>query len=298
MHFPWHPFLAPVPNYVPEKKAPKKSTSSKQKDDVFLKKPLFRPFMKTVSKIVVTKLRQGKPFYSAIIQNMQTMMKNRLANQRGNQIIMGTLALTALGIVVVGVGKGFFSMTKFKTTTEAKISFVDYESAFLEALGSKVNSALINCAPSTLNNLDFPIGNLGSAKFLGGSFRGGLGITLGVNNTTNSGANQTELNQAFATCPDSVNSVPNTSAGTYSFCLGLQSVTGTGFNGLMGAFAKIRIDLGTRNGNSNQRILAGAISCNQFRADAQREIKINYKIYFKKFDEDLGIFTRSGTYVF
>ncbi|NBY19353.1 hypothetical protein EBQ74_03725 [bacterium] len=164
---------------MPRKKRPKKSTSSEQKDDVFLKKPLFRPFMKTVSKIVVTKLRQGKPFYSAIIQNMQTMMKNRLANQRGNQIIMGTLALTALGIVVVGVGKGFFSMTKFKTTTEAKISFVDYESAFLEALGSKVNSALINCAPSTLNNLDFPIGNLGSAKFLGGSFRGGLGITLG-----------------------------------------------------------------------------------------------------------------------
>lgn len=209
---------------------------------------------------------------------------------------MGALVTSILGIVVVGLSRAFFSMGRLKTITEAKISFIDYEKAFIDALGSQAMTSLSACNVSALSNLDFPVGQLGSAKSLKDPFKNSLANDLGVNGPS-PGTNQIALNQAFTSCPTSVPTNAATAPGVYNLCLGFQGNQG-GFKGLVGAFAKVRLDLGSRANSSNQRVLGQATTCNSFKLDAQREIKISYTLYFKKFQDDLSIFSKSGVQFF
>lgn len=217
-----------------------------------------------------------------------------LTSRQGNQILIGVIATTVLGVVAVGISRAYFSMIRLKTLTSARTSFIDYERAFVAGIGSQALAAISNpnCNANLLNQLNLPLGEIGSAKFLSSTTRGILASSLGVNETTTN-SDQTNLNLAFNSCPNTVQSSA-TAPGTYRFCVGFHSPNDKGFNGMVGAFAKIRIDLSTRGNPSQQRVLAQAVSCQSFLNSPVREIKISYIIYFKKFNDSTGIFTKSG----
>ena len=223
--------------------------------------------------------------------------ENRLLNETGSQILTAVVISSILGIVIFGVSKAFFSIGRLKAINEAKTSSIDYETAFITGLGTNAMKALLNCSSSDLNNIDFAIGDLGSAKFLAGTTKTTLEQSLKLSSSS-SGINQAEMKSAFDSCPESVSVPQKTDPGIYYFCVGFQGLQGSGFKGLLGAFAKVRLDLSSRDRSSDQRVLGQAITCEDFKTNASREIKISYKIYFKKFDDDSSIFTKAGVQFF
>lgn len=213
---------------------------------------------------------------------------------------MGIIGVSILGIVTVGVGRAFFGLGRMKTKTAARLSTVDYENALIQNLGEQVFSSVKTCTTSTLRNLNFAIGDLGIARFLADDIRNRLSANLGVSIPSTS-SSQIELNDAFNSCPLEP-AVPNISSpGSYVFCVGLEGPEGKGFQGMLGVFAQVRIDLGFSFQNSAERLLAGAVSCDKFQSTNRpesRELKINYKIFFKRFQGADGVFTKSGSRIY
>ena len=220
--------------------------------------------------------------------------KKIVRDQKGNTIIIGLISVTILGIVATGVGKAFFSMGRQKANVQARTGAIDYENALAAAVGEKILAQLsASCGTAFFNNLDVSLGNIGSAVSFN-TIKNDLQGPLGIAGVT-TGAAQTALKLAFDNC-STLPKFPNlpTSPGSYLFCLGLKGLPGQSFQGLLGAFAIFRVELSSRDRKSDARILASAMTCNDFQTAAKKELKITYQIHYKKFNDENGIFVSSG----
>ena len=94
--------------------------------------------------------------------------------------------------------------------------------------------------------------------------------------------------------------VPNSQPGVYLFCMGFEGLAGQSFQGLAGAFAKVRLELSSSSRAMQERVLAQALTCDQFRNPSRvgREIKIPYLIYFKRANDPNGVFKKSGSRIY
>lgn len=223
-----------------------------------------------------------------------------ILNRRGNSILTGVVATAALALIAVGVGQAFFGMGKMKAKMDARLTTIDYEGAFIQTLGEQAFKNLVTCSSAFPRNLRFDIGDLGSATYLADEIRTKLSTDLGVAAASTSTA-QIELNNAFNSCPQQPIVPDVNSPGAYVFCMGLQGHQGKSFQGMLGAFAQVRIDLGLSFQNSTDRLLGGAVTCDKFRRTTRpesREIKLSYKIYFKRFNDGQGVFAKSGSRVY
>lgn len=219
-----------------------------------------------------------------------------LVNSSGNQIIEGMLGIAILAVVTVSLSKFFFGVGKMKATVQARASIVDYESAFAQGVGDEAMRLLKNCSVSSLNNLVVPLGELGSAVFVNAELKRQLSAQLAIGGAQ--GKSQIELNSAINSCPDTLPSTPNSSPGVYQFCMMFKPPTGGAFKEMIGAFAKVRLDLNRRRNNATQRLMGASLSCDTFRNTTGQEIRVSYKIYFKRFNEETGIFSKAGTLMY
>ena len=226
-----------------------------------------------------------------------TYAKKIVRDQKGNTIIIGLISVTILGIVAAGVGKAFFSMGRQKANVQARTGAIDYENALAAAVGENILTQLsASCSTAFFTGLDVPLGNIGSAVSFN-NIKNDLQGPLGIAAVTPPGA-QMALKVAFDYC--SASPQLGIGGGSYLFCLGLKGPTvGTvtqSFQGLLGAFAIFRVELSSRVRNSNPRVLAAAMTCNEFRDTPldQRELKISYQIHYKKFNDENGVFVSSG----
>ncbi len=231
-----------------------------------------------------------------------TYAKKIVRDQKGNTIIIGLISVTILGIVAAGVGKAFFSMGRQKANVQARTGAIDYENALAAAVGEKILTQLsASCSTTFFTSLDVPLGNIGSAVWfptIQGVLSGPLALNIdGSTGCSTDTALQGAFNSlkcAFDSCKGGLNS---TSSGRYLFCLGLKGPSeppGQSFQGLLGAFATFRVELSSRDLKSNARILASAMTCNDFQTAAKKELKITYQIHYKKFNDENGIFVSSG----
>lgn len=227
-----------------------------------------------------------------------TGSKKIITGQKGNTIVIGLISVTILGIVVVGVGKSFLSMGRQKANVQARIGVIDYEGALVSALGEKIITNLRRtCNGDFFGALDIPLTHIGSAVTFA-NMRAELSAQLIVNATP--GAAQTALASAFERCSIDPKVAGLNDPGVYLFCLGLRGPSATqSFQGLLGAFAIFRVELGFRTNRSNLRVLGSPITCAEFRAnlarlDSSAELKITYQIHYKKFKDENGIFVSSG----
>lgn len=222
-----------------------------------------------------------------------TYAKKIVRDQKGNTIIIGLISVTILGIVAAGVGKAFFSMGRQKANVQARTGAIDYENALAAAVGENILTQLsASCSTAFFTGLDVPLGNIGSAVSFN-NIKNDLQGPLGIAAVTPPGA-QMALKVAFDYC--SAGPQLGIGGGSYLFCLGLRGPGGQSFQGLLGAFAIFRVELSSRVRNSNPRVLAAAMTCNQFGATPldQRELKISYQIHYKKFNDENGVFVSSG----
>lgn len=220
-----------------------------------------------------------------------------IGNRRGNSILTSTVAITILAIVAVGIGGAFFGIGRMRTRTEARVSVIDYENAFIQALGEQAMANLITCNNSFPGNLSLTLGDLGSVQFLKDQLRVEISSKLQVG-VTSTDPSQVALNTAFNACPINPSTPNSSSPGVYVFCVGFSGAGGKPFQGMLGAFAQVRLDLGLSFQTATQRVLENAITCNTFRSTSRpqsREIKITYTIFFKKFNDPSGIFSKSGS---
>ncbi|MCX6101749.1 MAG: hypothetical protein NT000_00605 [Proteobacteria bacterium] len=222
-----------------------------------------------------------------------TYSKKIISDQKGNTIIIGLISVTILGIVAAGVGKAFFSMGRQKANVQARTGAIDYENALAAAVGEKILTQLSpSCSTTFFTGLDVPLGNIGSAVSFN-NIKNDLQGPLGIAAVPPPGA-QMALKVAFDYC--SASPQLGIGGGPYLFCLGLRGPPGQSFQGLLGAFAIFRVELSSRVRNSNPRVLASSMTCNQFMATPldQRELKISYQIHYKKFNDENGVFVSSG----
>ncbi len=239
-----------------------------------------------------------------MVLRAKTEMKSPKKNidQRGNTILIGLISVTILGTIAVGVGRAFWGMGRQKANTQARIGVIDYEDALVSAVGEKILAGLISssCSPTFtstfFNNLDIPLASIGSAVSFSSIIKAKLSSQLDIQTGT-PGANQISLKTAFESCIDQFPGNAN-SPGIYLFCLGLKGPIVSGkdqsFQGMLGAFAKFRVELGSRDSKSNDRVFT-AMSCNEFKSMNNRELKISYQLHYKKFKDDNGIFMSSGS---
>ena len=233
-------------------------------------------------------------FVSRFARIIYMSRQELIRDQKGNTIIIGLISVTILGIVAAGVGKAFFSMGRQKANVQARTGAIDYENALAAAVGEKILTQLsASCSTTFFTSLDVPLGNIGSAVSFD-NFKNGLQGPLDIAAVTTGGA-QTALKLAFDSC-SALPKFPeiSTSPGSYLFCLGLKGPAGQSFQGLLGAFATFRVELSSRDRKSDARILASAMTCNDFLTALNRELKITYQIHYKKFNDENGIFVSSG----
>lgn len=228
---------------------------------------------------------------------MKKWIKIRLKQQRGNTILIGFVSLAILGAAVVGLSQAYFQLGRNRAMTKTKISFIDYENAFVQGLGPVLMNALSNCNLNLLNNLNVSLGASGSVSLLAGQIKNQIGQALGVGNVTQDPL-QTELNQTFNACPTQITTVAPSSPGVYFLCVGFQGANGQPFQNLAGVFAKVRIELSSRNSSSDLRLLAQAQTCNDFRSSASRELKLSYQIFYKGLTDPNRALKKSGTRLF
>jgi len=226
--------------------------------------------------------------------------KFKLQDERGSNILSAVVATTLLGVIAVGVGSALFGVGRMKVRTQAKATLMDYEKAFSQSLGQQAMNYLSSCNNAFPKNVSLNLGDLGSVSNLSGPMRTELGSKLSVDKETTQSL-QLELNNTFKACPEEPTNPSSSSPGVYMFCVGFQGNNGASFQGMLGVFAQVRLDLSLRSRNASDRILGSAVTCDLFKTTSQpesREIKISYKLYFKKFEGEMGIFTKTGSAVY
>jgi len=228
---------------------------------------------------------------------MKKRTKELFRQEKGNTLLIGLLSLTLLGAAVVGLSQAYFQLGRSRAMTKAKISFIDYENAFIQALGPVLMNALSTCNLNALNNLNVSLGTLGSVRLLADSLKTQIEAGLGVRNPTQD-PQQTELNQTFNACPQQITTVAPSSPGVYFLCVGFQGANGQPFQNLAGVFAKVRVELSSRNSTADIRLLAQAQTCNDFRTSTARELKISYEMFYKGLNDPGRPFRKLGTRLF
>jgi hypothetical protein len=228
---------------------------------------------------------------------MKKRSKNGIKQQRGNTILIALVSLTLLGSAVVGLFQAYFQLGRNRTITKTKISFIDYENAFVQALGPVLMNALSSCNLNALNNLNVSLGTSGSVSLLASSLKDQIGRGLGIANSTQDPI-QTELNETFNTCPQQVTAVASSSPGVYFLCVGFKGIDGQPFQNLAGVFAKVRVELSSRNSSGDVRLLSQAQTCNDFTNSTTRELKLSYQIFYKGLTDPNRPLKKSGTRLF
>ena len=219
-------------------------------------------------------------------------MKNKIMNNRGMSIISSIVVSSIIAVVVVGLGQVYFSSGRIKSNTDAKISFVDYENAAMEAIGKNAFRILKNCDYPSLSSLNVSLGKLGSVIAMNSDTKAMVNRALSF---SSSNPDDTTLKGILDQCQDFTPLTGGSSPGAFFGCVVFKDPNGAfSFMNMLGVFATIKIELGERGKGSESRLLASPVDCNVFKNSANPEIRLIYQIYFKKFNGSGSVFSKAG----